>query len=96
MLHEYGQFFARVARSGLVATPDYDDWLRAGMLIARYSWRYGAIDTAKHLNDLLILLTARKLGAELITENLRDMQSWGRMLDPKRPVSIRPSSDFGP
>jgi hypothetical protein len=81
MRREYQQFFRLFGRTGVVATPEHDDWLRAGGLLARYAARWGALEPAKHVNDILILLTARRLGAELMSENLHDMLSWARMLD---------------
>jgi len=77
------QLFRRAQSQGLIAPPEHGDWLQAGELLARYARRFGAVDAAKHFPDILIVLTARRLGAELLTDNLSDMTTWARMLDPR-------------
>jgi len=90
---EYRRFIRQAEHLGLSIAPRHEDWLRAGELLARYAWRWGALEPAKHINDILILLTARWLGAELLSDNLRDMLSWARMLDPQeRRVTVRSAS----
>lgn len=84
-------------QSGTVATPTHDDWIKSGELIVRYSMLRGAIDGDKHQNDILIVLTARRLGAEVLTNDAASMVNWARMLDahPRMvPVRIPEHEEF--
>lgn len=74
----------RLDRRGRLVTATQDEWLRAGLIIARYQNRFGHLEPSAHLNDILILLAAERLGAELITENGAHFQLWSRFLRPKR------------
>jgi predicted nucleic acid-binding protein len=73
-------FFSR----GYLVTPTHEDWVMAGIVLARYSRREGAVEPRDHINDILIVLNASSLGAELITENPRDMERWRKMLAARR------------
>ncbi len=79
---------AAFAAAGLVATPAFDDWCTAGMLLARYSRLRGRVNPRDHLNDILIVLCAAQHRAALLTWNLQDMQRWARMLAPARRVQV--------
>jgi predicted nucleic acid-binding protein len=79
-------FIDRLDRRGRLVTPTHSEWLRAGMILARFQNRYGHVEPAAHLGDLLILLTAERLGAELATENGEHFRLWSRFL----PASRRP------
>ncbi len=62
------------------------EWLRAGLILARYQDGFGQIEPADHPGDILILLTTERLGADLATENGRHFQLWSRFLPhAKRP-----------
>lgn len=92
---EYRQFFGSVERVGRASAPEHSDWIRAGELLARYSWRWGVLEPARHLNDVLILLTTRRLGAEVLTRNVQDMLVWARMLDAReRQVAVVSPEDL--
>ncbi len=69
---------------GYVVTPGHDDWVLAGLLLARYARRRGAIEPRDHINDVLIVLNASMLGADLVTENASDMERWRKMLSGSR------------
>jgi predicted nucleic acid-binding protein len=67
-------------KRGYMVTPDHDDWVLAGILLARWQRLHGALNPRDHINDVLIVLDASKLGADLMTENSADMDRWRRML----------------
>ena len=57
-----------------------DDWILAGRCIATYSIRFGKIRPRDHILDVLIAISATKIGAALATENVDDMNRWKRVL----------------
>jgi len=57
-----------------------DEWALAGLLLARYSGRYGAIKPSDHLPDVLIAVSASSVGLPLVTENDHDMRAWQTLL----------------
>jgi len=67
-------------RQGYVVTPSHEDWALSGVLLAQYQQRYGELEPRSHINDLLIALGAVRAGAELVTENVTDMERWRKML----------------
>jgi predicted nucleic acid-binding protein len=69
---------------GYVVTPGHDDWVLAGLLLARYARRQGAVQPRDHISDVLIVLNASMLGADLVTENASDMERWRKMLSGSR------------
>jgi predicted nucleic acid-binding protein len=73
-------FLDRLDRRGRLLTTTQDEWLRAGLIIARYQNRFGHVDPSAHLDDILILLAAERLGAELVTENGIHFRLWSRFL----------------
>ena len=79
-------FLGWLERRGRILTPTHEEWLRAGMILARYQNRFGHVEPADHVNDILILLAAERLGAELATENGTHFRLWSRF----RPVPKRP------
>lgn len=79
-------FFTR----GYVVTPSHDDWTLAGLILARFARLEGAVEPRDHLNDVLIVLNASRLGADLVTENSTDMERWKKMLSgPRRGFRVR-------
>ena len=80
MLRRYRAFFQRIEAHGAVAAPSHEDWVKAGELVARYAWRWGALEPRQHVNDALIVMTAHRLRAELLTDNLRHMRLWASLL----------------
>jgi predicted nucleic acid-binding protein len=75
-------FLNRLDRRGRLVTPSQQDWLRAGLILARYQNRFGHLEPTEHLDDILILLAAERLGAELVTENGVHFRLWSRFLAP--------------
>ena len=69
---------------GYVVTPGPDDWVQAGLLLARYQRLRGSVEPRDHINDVLVVLDAAKLGADLVTENGGDMERWRKLLRPSR------------
>jgi predicted nucleic acid-binding protein len=63
-------------RAGRVSTPSFEDWKDAGRLVARVTWREpgrkGKVQ--QMLNDILLALSARRIGADLFTFNREDFE----------------------
>lgn len=79
-------FLDRLGRRGRIVTPTHEEWLRAGKMLARYQNRFGHIEPSDHVNDVLILLAAERLGAELATENGDHFRLWAKFRPkPRRP-----------
>jgi predicted nucleic acid-binding protein len=76
-LDEINRLYARL---GFLVTPDHEDWVQAGVFMARYIRLYGNIRPRDHLNDMLILLCSTKVKATLATENVKDYVRWQKML----------------
>ncbi|MEW6419711.1 MAG: type II toxin-antitoxin system VapC family toxin [Nitrospirota bacterium] len=66
----YGTF----ANLGRLIAPDASDWQKTGKVIAKLSQKYGFEEKflAKITNDVLIALSARKIGTVVVTNNMRD------------------------
>src|SRR5258708_6505465 len=80
-------FLDHLARRERVVTPTAEEWLRAGTILARYQNQFGHVEPADHVNDILILLSAERLRAELATENGEHFRIWSRF----RPAPTRPA-----
>jgi predicted nucleic acid-binding protein len=65
---------------GFLVTPDGEDWARAGQALRRYGRAYGAVVPRQHMNDVLVLLCGRRVGAEVVTENVKPFARWARIL----------------
>jgi len=63
-------------RAGRVVTPTFSDWKEAGKLIARITRNEPGRKSRvqRMLNDILLALSARRIGAELVTFNRSDFQ----------------------
>jgi predicted nucleic acid-binding protein len=70
---------AFVAR-GYVVTPEHMEWVLAGQLLNEYGRRHGALNPSRHLSDILILISALRVRAVVVTENLRNFSVWLRLL----------------
>jgi predicted nucleic acid-binding protein len=77
-------FIDRLARRGRMIAPLGDEWMRSGGILARYQNRFGHIEPSAHVNDILITLTAERLGADLATENGEHFRLWSRFISPPR------------
>lgn len=59
---------------GRLAVPDTSDWQKAGKIIAKLCQKYGFEGKylAKIANDVLMAISARQIGAIVVTKNVRD------------------------
>jgi predicted nucleic acid-binding protein len=79
-------FIDRLERHDRVVVPSDEEWRRAGLILALYQSRFGHIEPALHIADILITLAGERLGAELVTENGEHFRLWSRFLaQPRRP-----------
>lgn len=69
---------------GYVLTPEHDDWALAGQVLNLYGRRHGILNPRTHAADVLILVSAFRAGAVLVTENLRNFSMWLRFLGRRR------------
>ncbi len=69
---------------GYVVTPEHREWVLAGQLLNQYGRRHGFVDPSRHVADILILVSALRVGAVLITENVRNFSTWLRLLKRRR------------
>ena len=70
---------AAAAHSGRFLTPTADEWVQAGTLLERRARLYGALRAPDHLADMLILLSAARIGGEIRTGNLRHFEAWAEL-----------------
>src|SRR5213078_2138569 len=61
-------------RAGRLVTPTFDDWKEAGTVVAAITRKEAGrrSKTQRMLNDILLALSARRIGAELFTFNRED------------------------
>ena len=59
---------------GRVVAPNASDWQHAGKIVAQLGRKYGFenIFLAKLAHDILIALSARRIGAAIVTNNVND------------------------
>jgi predicted nucleic acid-binding protein len=85
------RYVGALERAGRVIAPSFQDWKEAGKLIARVSrhepGRKSQIQQT--LNDILIALCARRIGADLFTFNREDF----RLIRRYRPFSLKVLTD---
>ncbi|MBI3972950.1 MAG: hypothetical protein HY332_16860 [Chloroflexi bacterium] len=67
---------AAARRIDRILTPTADEWAIAGRLIGRYIRQYGQLRPRDHLADVLILVSAARLGGAVVTLNVRDFERW--------------------
>jgi predicted nucleic acid-binding protein len=53
-----------------------EDWVLAGRCLSYYSIRWGRIKPRDHLADVLVAVTALRVGAVLASEDLKQMRRW--------------------
>jgi predicted nucleic acid-binding protein len=68
-----------MARVERLIVPSVDDWARAGRMIARRIRVDGALRPRDHLADVLILMSAARIGGVVLTANLRHFEAWERL-----------------
>jgi predicted nucleic acid-binding protein len=68
------RIFTSFRKLGRMVSPDASEWQRAGKIVATLSRKYGfeQIFLARLVNDILIALCARRVGAMLFTRNRKD------------------------
>ena len=59
--------------------PTADEWVVAGTLLARRARLYGAVRPRDHLPDVLIVVSAARIGGEILTANARDFEAWAEL-----------------
>jgi predicted nucleic acid-binding protein len=59
--------------------PAAEDWTQAGRLIARRARLRGALRPRDHLADVLIVVTAARLGGEVLTANRAHFDAWATL-----------------
>lgn len=67
-----------------IVTPEHDDWIAAGVILARFARLHGRVAPRDHLADLLITLCAARCSATVVTRNVRDMARWAALIRPNR------------
>lgn len=70
---------AAMQRVERVLTPTAREWERAGQLIARYVRLHGAVRPRDHLADVLILVSAARLGGAVVTAYVRHFEIWAQL-----------------
>lgn len=73
------RFVAVMDRLGRVLTPTSDEWRTAGRLLARKVRLSGPLRPRDHLADVLILVSAARVGGTVLTTNLRHFQMWAEL-----------------
>ena len=68
------KLYAAFSDLGRVVTPNAADWQHTGKVVAQLGRKYGFenIFLAKITNDILIALSARRIGAAILTNNAKD------------------------
>jgi predicted nucleic acid-binding protein len=68
------EYVGALERAGRVVAPSFQDWKQAGAIIARITRKEPHLKSKMQqlLNDVLIALCARRIGADLYTFNRRD------------------------
>jgi predicted nucleic acid-binding protein len=72
-------FVQPLIADGRLIAPSHEDWVRAGRLIARRIRLFGYVRPRDHLNDVLILLSAARHGAGVVTANVGHFEAWARL-----------------
>jgi predicted nucleic acid-binding protein len=67
------------ARIGRLLVPDADDWRLAGQLVERRSRIEGRLAVRDHLADILVVLSASRVQAQVVTTNARHFEVWAML-----------------
>ncbi len=70
-----GKAVEPLERAGRVVAPTHADWTHAGVAQGRIWDDHPSLRTKSLQNDLLIVCTARRIGAIVITENVADFDT---------------------
>lgn len=82
---------AALERTGRVLAPTHDDWVRAGTVQGLIWDQHPALRTKPMLADALIACSAARVGALVVTSNLRDFERIGAHV-PHRAMSFEDAS----
>src|SRR5262249_5297843 len=63
-----------------IVVPSVQDCSRAVQGIRRCRALYGDVEPREHLNDVLILLSGGRVGAQVVTEDASAFRRWARLL----------------
>jgi predicted nucleic acid-binding protein len=79
---------------GHFSSPPAAAWVETGILLRRARSVFGKMDFVRNFRDLLISVEAMRVGATLVTENLKDFTRWKSLLAStrKRLNLFRPSN----
>jgi predicted nucleic acid-binding protein len=69
---------------GHFSSPTAAAWIETGILLRRARSAFGQMDFVHHFRDLLIAVEAVRVGATLVTENVRDFSRWKSLFAPAR------------
>jgi predicted nucleic acid-binding protein len=71
-----GRYVGALERAGRVVTPTFQDWKEAGKLVARTTIKEPGRKpkVQQMLNDILLVLSARRIGADLFTFKRQDFE----------------------
>lgn len=75
-----GKAVEPLERAGRVVAPTHADWTHAGIVQGRVWDDQPSLRSKSLQNDLLIVCTARRIGAMIITENVADFATIRRYL----------------
>ena len=81
------RYVGALERAGRVVAPNFQDWKEAGKIIARITQREPGLKSKAQqiLNDILLALCARRIGADLYTFNRDDFD----LIRRHRPFSLK-------
>jgi predicted nucleic acid-binding protein len=68
-----------IDRLGRILTPTAEEWVSAGRLIGRRIRLAGSLRPRDHLADVVILVSSARLGARVLTANLRHLEAWAKL-----------------
>ncbi len=75
-MRQLQRFYRTFERLDRVVEPDKQVWVEAGRVLQQFGTRHGfeAMGLARITHDVLIALTARKIGAVVYTRNKKDFE----------------------
>lgn len=73
------RFVALLQRLERLLIPTADEWRTAGRLLARRVRLYGPLRPRDHLADVLILVSAARIGGTVVTANVRHFTMWASL-----------------
>ena len=81
------RYVGALEKAGRVVTPTFQHWKEAGTLVARITRKEPGrkAKVQQMLNDILLALSARRIGADLFTFNLDDFE----LIRRHKPLSLK-------